>query len=119
MFFSVPPRFTQWPYSKTVLENEDVEFTCSAYGRPEPSITWRRIPGQTVVGKGPKYIKKNVQRTDQGVYQCDVGNGVEQNITGNVFLKVNCKYPLLVLLCACERERGIGVIGEWVRSSTY
>ena len=92
----MPPQFTQSPSNKTILENEDVEFTCSASGRPDPGITWRKLPGQSVVAKGTKYTKTNVQRTEQGEYQCDVGNGVKHNITANVFLTVNCKYPELM-----------------------
>ena len=36
----VPPRFLKKPDDKVASENQDLEFECEIYGKPEPKITW-------------------------------------------------------------------------------
>lgn len=38
--YIVPPRFIRKPEDKVASENQDLEFECEIYGKPEPKITW-------------------------------------------------------------------------------
>lgn len=39
-YFLVPPRFIKKPEDKIASENQDLEFECEIYGKPQPKITW-------------------------------------------------------------------------------
>ena len=39
-WISVPPRFVKRPEDKVANENQDLEFECEIYGKPEPKVTW-------------------------------------------------------------------------------
>ncbi len=58
--FLVPPQFVDdntFIQQRTVIEGSTLQLSCSAYGRPKPSITWfyRTIEGKHV---SCKYFKK-------------------------------------------------------------
>lgn len=37
---AVPPRFIKRPEDKVANENQDLEFECEIYGKPDPKVTW-------------------------------------------------------------------------------
>ncbi|XP_053576907.1 neural cell adhesion molecule L1-like protein [Bombina bombina] len=77
-----PPRWNEIPESSVLNVGSKVDLRCSAFGKPEPNITWK-INGKTLeYGVLPSnyHIKdkeisiSNLQVIDSGVYQCEASN---------------------------------------------
>ncbi|XP_046846179.1 receptor-type tyrosine-protein phosphatase S-like isoform X2 [Xenia sp. Carnegie-2017] len=65
------------PNTRSVLEGTNVNFTCSANGSPQPSISWNIVNGTLqshstfMEAKGKLVlVLNNVTNKDEGVYQC-------------------------------------------------
>lgn len=65
------------PNTRSVLEGTNVNFTCSADGSPQPSISWNIVNGTLqshstfMKAKGKLVlVLNNVTNKDEGVYQC-------------------------------------------------
>ena len=91
LFVSVRPRFTIVPSDQTVVEKDQVTFTCSATGNPVPNITWIR-DGKTV--QEGDVLSFEATRNHSGIYQCLADNGIEKSIQTNFSFNVQCKYRM-------------------------
>ena len=61
------------PTSLTVTENQTATFYCSAYGNPEPSVSWSKTNGTgqgNKKGEGKKLQIKSAGYNDSGSYVC-------------------------------------------------
>ena len=91
-----PPVFTRLPQGAEVDAGAQLFLHCQATGTPIPEVTWahngfplndENNPRLKVMGNGTLHVS-DVARSDGGVYQCFVKNGVGQNET-TVLVTVN------------------------------
>jgi len=70
-----------------VNETDVVTLSCSAEGRPTPSITWTRVSDNSSVSF-PLII---TGKEDEGGYRCTADNGVGNLETQIVYVFVECE----------------------------
>jgi len=75
-----------------VCEGPLVSLSCSATGKPTPSITWTRVAdgAQLPVVDG-NYVMSNIQRSSNGTYRCTADNGAGNPVNRTVQVRVRCK----------------------------
>ena len=74
----MPPGIANVSNDQVVCEGSLVTLSCSATGRPTPTITWTKVedngtdsaPLLPVVDR--KYVLSNIQRSANGTYRCTV-----------------------------------------------
>uniref|UniRef100_A0A914WAK2 Neogenin n=1 Tax=Plectus sambesii TaxID=2011161 RepID=A0A914WAK2_9BILA len=71
----VAPSFSSAPRHAAAQETTDVEFECSAVGKPGPAVTWYKngeviTASEYFVIEGTKLKVLGLVKNDQGVYQC-------------------------------------------------
>ncbi|XP_076318856.1 cell adhesion molecule Dscam2-like [Tachypleus tridentatus] len=82
-----PPQWKNKPQNQVANSGETVVFSCTAYGFPNPNIQWWRIiedekvhplssSGQPLNGNGGELIIEEVTQADDGIFRCDVSNGI-------------------------------------------
>nr|XP_046913473.1 lachesin-like isoform X2 [Dermatophagoides farinae] len=99
---NVPPSFIEEKTSSDfdITENSSATLHCSANGRPEPQILWRREDEQPIqldsqtndsslTIKGQHLNLKNVSRHQMGAYLCIASNGILPTISKRIFLGVS------------------------------
>ncbi|XP_029169996.1 neogenin isoform X5 [Nylanderia fulva] len=76
LIIQVPPKFLKKPEDKVASENQDLEFECEIYGKPEPKITWLKNGERITLSTYWQIIKGNNLRInglipiDAGIFQC-------------------------------------------------
>ena len=91
-----PPKITQNPESKSVTTGESTTFTVKASG-DDLQFKWRKVGKKDDLHEGSKYhgIKthtlriKDVEKNDEGCYQCLVKNDVEDKWSEKADLAVS------------------------------
>uniref|UniRef100_A0AC35U4F6 Down syndrome cell adhesion molecule-like protein Dscam2 n=1 Tax=Rhabditophanes sp. KR3021 TaxID=114890 RepID=A0AC35U4F6_9BILA len=59
------------PVQTTIVDvDQDVVFVCEATGNPMPSLVWKKVGNEQVLGVGPTYSLKNIQKWQDGSYEC-------------------------------------------------
>ena len=112
-FCSVPPTIVTEPSDRTVLENQQVTFHCSATGNPTPVITW--IRGSETLIQGDTLTFK-VNRNHSGKYWCSAENALNITVNASANLNVLCKYQNIVyhfFCCPCTPNNVILVHLGW------
>ncbi|XP_076763547.1 neogenin protein frazzled [Xylocopa sonorina] len=72
----VPPRFLKKPADKVANENQDLEFECEIYGKPEPKITWLKngeritLSAYWQIVNGYNLRINGLLPIDAGIFQC-------------------------------------------------
>ncbi|XP_044590611.1 neogenin isoform X4 [Cotesia glomerata] len=72
----VPPRFIKRPEDKVASENQDLEFECDIYGKPEPKVTWLKNGEKITLSEYWQLVNNNNLRIngllpiDAGIFQC-------------------------------------------------
>ncbi|KAL4218919.1 Hemicentin-1 [Mactra antiquata] len=86
MFIRVklPPKAAVIPEFSTFVIGETIELTCEAKGYPEPSIRWlrsgqRMVSNDNVLVSGRKLTLINMQRGQEGDYECRASNEAGQH----------------------------------------
>ncbi|XP_039293239.1 interference hedgehog [Nilaparvata lugens] len=96
-----PPRFLATPQSLYVSQiGQNVTMECSGVGTPPPRVSWRRegVPGggkgglprdrhELEVG-GAVLRLLNVQRSDEGIYYCDLSSGTMPTASHQITLQL-------------------------------
>lgn len=94
----------------TYNEGSVVSITCTASGTPDPDVKWFR--NGKIKSKGKKTASlmfNNVNRTDDGRYNCQANNSAGHN-ESYVTLVVHCKLQYFIvqraLLRTCIPDKG-------------
>ncbi|XP_068739584.1 limbic system-associated membrane protein-like [Montipora capricornis] len=78
--------------NQTVSLSDELTLSCSADGRPKPTITWTRLSDNTVVNMTLNISSKQYG----GCYRCTADNGVGKALTKDVC--INVLFPPIVTL---------------------
>ncbi|XP_046143362.1 neogenin-like isoform X4 [Osmia bicornis bicornis] len=76
LIVKVPPRFIKRPEDKIASENQDLEFECEIYGKPEPKITWLKngeritLNAYWQIVNGYNLRINGLLPIDAGIFQC-------------------------------------------------
>ncbi|XP_076381173.1 neogenin protein frazzled isoform X7 [Megalopta genalis] len=75
LIVQVPPRFLKKPEDKVASENQDLEFECEIYGKPEPKISWLKNGERITFNAYWQIINGNLRingllKIDAGIFQC-------------------------------------------------
>ncbi|PRD27171.1 UNVERIFIED_CONTAM: Hemicentin-1 [Trichonephila clavipes] len=96
----IPPSWVKRPVDTEVLVGDSISLICLAAGKPEPTVQWQHsrledsafsniLSGDmfTVLQNG-SLILKSVQKEHEGLYKCNVSNGVGESLDSIMSLKV-------------------------------
>ncbi|CAM9825170.1 unnamed protein product [Bubo scandiacus] len=93
LIVQVPPQIVNISSDITVNEGSSVTLMCLAFGRPEPTVTWRHLSG-----KGQGFVSEDeyleitgITREQSGEYECSAVNDVAVPDVRKV--KVTVNYP--------------------------
>ncbi|XP_009954383.1 PREDICTED: uncharacterized protein LOC104350293, partial [Leptosomus discolor] len=93
LIVQVPPQIVNISSDITVNEGSSVTLMCLAFGRPEPTVTWRHLSG-----KGPGFASEDeyleitgITREQSGEYECSAVNDVAVPDVRKVKVTVNCE----------------------------
>ncbi|KAJ7417013.1 Opioid-binding protein/cell adhesion molecule like protein [Willisornis vidua] len=93
LIVQVPPQIVNISSDITVNEGSSVTLMCLAFGRPEPTVTWRHLSG-----KGQGFVSEDeyleitgITRDQSGEYECSAVNDVAVPDVRKV--KVTVNYP--------------------------
>lgn len=73
---AVPPQIVNISSDITVNEGSSVTLMCLAFGRPEPTVTWRHLSG-----KGERRLG-DLPVLSAGCRRCQLGKGMEEDGRG-------------------------------------
>ncbi|XP_077285503.1 dpr-interacting protein lambda [Arctopsyche grandis] len=107
------------------LEGGAIRMKCIATGTPEPTVTWKRDPGKSIIFRhengrerkaipsheGPVLHLSYVQRTDMGLYYCIASNGVPPTVSKRYIVQVQFQ-PLIKVsnqLVAAPLDSDVGI----------
>ncbi|NWH17828.1 OBCAM protein, partial [Grus americana] len=93
LIVQVPPQIVNISSDITVNEGSSVTLMCLAFGRPEPTVTWRHLSG-----KGQGFVSEDeyleitgITREQSGEYECSAVNDVAVPDVRKVKVTVNCE----------------------------
>ena len=100
--FQVAPEIVENPKDVTIVEGEQVVFSCMVDGNPSPGVTWtkneeelnitvnQRLTASSLNNKH-NLIITDVHRSDSGQYRCVIINSVGNITSSPGDLNVQCK----------------------------
>ncbi|NXT12733.1 OBCAM protein, partial [Prunella fulvescens] len=93
LIVQVPPQIVNISSDITVNEGSSVTLMCLAFGRPEPTVTWRHLSGkgQTFVSEDEYLEITGITREQSGEYECSAVNDVAVPDVRKVKVTVNCE----------------------------
>ncbi|RVE41204.1 hypothetical protein evm_014145 [Chilo suppressalis] len=103
LYIKVAPKWHEEPTNSSLLLGRRGAVTCSADGYPQPQVHWMKKdailgtwqPVLELAGGGilslpnGTLVIEEVSLTDEGVYSCNVENGVGQPLSKTVWMSVN------------------------------
>ncbi|XP_015602585.1 neogenin isoform X2 [Cephus cinctus] len=90
----VPPRFLRKPEDKLANENQDLEFECEIYGKPEPKVTWLKNGERITLSaywqlvNGYNLRINGLLPIDAGIFQC-IGVNSAGSVQASARLTIN------------------------------
>ncbi|XP_035221090.1 Down syndrome cell adhesion molecule-like protein 1 homolog isoform X6 [Stegodyphus dumicola] len=96
----VPPSWGHTPTDIDALSGDSVTMNCIGMGKPKPTVTWFRTQGesmefipissftQSVVHQNGSLFINSIQKEDEGLYKCNVSNGIGEPLLKTVVVKV-------------------------------
>ncbi|XP_071870166.1 neogenin protein frazzled isoform X3 [Bombus fervidus] len=94
LIVQVPPRFIRKPEDKVASENQDLEFECEIYGKPEPKITWLKngeritLSAYWQIVNGYNLRINGLLPIDAGIFQC-IGTNSAGSVQAAARLTIN------------------------------
>ncbi|XP_043598614.1 neogenin isoform X4 [Bombus pyrosoma] len=94
LIVQVPPRFIRKPEDKVASENQDLEFECEIYGKPEPKITWLKngeritLSAYWQIVNGYNLRINGLLAIDAGIFQC-IGTNSAGSVQAAARLTIN------------------------------
>ena len=103
IYFLVAPEIFINPKDNTMVEGEDVAFSCLVGGSPPPSVSWTRNGVELnftanhrvslfSTNNNHSLAITNVQESDAGQYRCVASNTVGRSTSFSATLTVPCEY---------------------------
>ena len=90
MFIAVPIAINL-PKNQSFKEGDDVEVYCDATGKPDPTIIWRKVQGDSYnPTEGNLLNITNITRAQAGEYNCTANNTCGGNFEV-IDIDVQCK----------------------------
>ncbi|XP_022256216.1 Down syndrome cell adhesion molecule-like protein Dscam2 isoform X2 [Limulus polyphemus] len=102
LIVKVPLKWEVEPRDASVVVGQNIRIDCLASGFPSPVITWERRNGNTpgdysAIASGPHYevypngslLIKDTQSKDEGLYLCQVNNGIGSGLSKVIFVTVH------------------------------
>ncbi|GBM46999.1 Titin [Araneus ventricosus] len=96
----VPPSWITAPSDTDASSGDSLLLNCKGVGKPEPVVTWSKLHGEnsgstlvsisnqiTVFSNGSLYIE-NIEKEDEGMYKCNVSNGIGSSLVKTIMIKV-------------------------------
>ncbi|GBM75398.1 Hemicentin-1 [Araneus ventricosus] len=96
----VPPSWSIAPSDTDASRGDSLTLHCKGTGRPDPVVSWSKVNGEnivliplstanqgTVFPNGTLHIE-NIAKEDEGMYQCNVSNGIGKSLIKTVLIKV-------------------------------
>ncbi|XP_020608165.1 hemicentin-2-like [Orbicella faveolata] len=92
-----PPKIAVHPGTETKIEGGNVELSCDAVGKPDPTLSWTRngSPIRTsddssisISSNNKQLTITNVKRTDSGEYRCVASNSLANTSSNAALLDV-------------------------------
>ncbi|XP_006565869.1 neogenin isoform X5 [Apis mellifera] len=94
LIVQVPPRFIKKPEDKIASENQDLEFECEIYGKPQPKITWLKngeritLSAYWQIVNGYNLRINGLLPIDAGIFQC-IGTNSAGTVQAAARLTIN------------------------------
>ncbi|XP_011334023.1 neogenin isoform X5 [Ooceraea biroi] len=94
LIVQVPPKFIKKPEDKVASENQDLEFECEIYGKPEPKITWLKngeritLSAYWQIVNGYNLRINGLLPIDAGIFQC-IGVNPAGSVQASARLTIN------------------------------
>ncbi|XP_055939190.1 cell adhesion molecule DSCAML1-like isoform X13 [Argiope bruennichi] len=92
----IPPSWSIVPSDTDASSGDSLSLPCKGTGRPDPFISWSKIQGENIASlstanqvfpNGTLHIE-SIAKEDEGMYQCNVSNGVGKSLIKTVLIKV-------------------------------
>ncbi|KAF8793077.1 Hemicentin-1 like protein [Argiope bruennichi] len=96
----VPPSWITAPSDTDASSGDSLLLNCKGIGKPEPAVTWSKLHGEnsgstlasvsnriTVFTNGSLYVE-NIEKEDEGMYKCNVSNGIGSSLIKTIMIKV-------------------------------
>ncbi|KAG8174641.1 hypothetical protein JTE90_019623 [Oedothorax gibbosus] len=95
----VPPSWSLLPSDTDASSGESLMMNCNGNGRPDPIVTWSKMQGGNsdfILTSGTGYVIfsngslyfESISKENEGVYKCNVSNGIGNSLGKDVMLKV-------------------------------
>ncbi|XP_055939188.1 cell adhesion molecule DSCAML1-like isoform X11 [Argiope bruennichi] len=96
----IPPMWKISPSDVEAVNGDSVALNCYGTGRPEPITIWSRISGlsmeymqisnseQYELQKNGSLILKDIQKDLEGMYKCNISNGIGDALVKTIIVKV-------------------------------
>ncbi|XP_078379812.1 hemicentin-1-like isoform X12 [Oculina patagonica] len=98
----------------SVIEGNNITFSCNASGKPEPVITWAKVGEAKVLSQSSSFTVVNVSRPETPnnmiQYQCTASNGVGTSATATVNVAVHFPPEIVSAPSASQVTEGSGAI---------
>ncbi|GFU00986.1 hemicentin-1 [Nephila pilipes] len=92
----IPPSWKVMPNDLDTVRGDNVVLNCQGTGQPQPVVVWHRtsninsdfIPVVTPTQFNGSLIINDVSKEDEGMYRCNVSNGIGTALIKSVIMKV-------------------------------
>ncbi|KAG8187812.1 hypothetical protein JTE90_001187 [Oedothorax gibbosus] len=94
-----PPSWSSFPLDTDASSGDLLVLNCKGIGKPQPVVTWYKIQGDStdsllttesnsVILSNGSLLFESVSKEDEGMYKCNISNGIGNALTKEVMVKV-------------------------------